>query len=247
MGVNINMKNLNHFLFFSFLFYFFVAPSINLSYAQDATSNCVITQIGNTGDNSSLPANCQSTNGGSNAGGNTAISKTALTLAAALEPCGVIDHTNYTTCAIPAIYKSNIPDPDAAAATLADEVTRLSGWPYQCIEFVQTVVAGTYKSPWNSWLDANSYINVNPYVVNDPSIQWTWIPIVGATPAEGDIPVFYHNHIAIITSIVDPTTGQVHIAEANVIWGSVGERNIVLPTFENDGIANDIAGWEHQQ
>src|SRR5437016_5968957 len=122
---------LNFFLFHSQVF------------AQTASSNCVITNIGNPG-NTILPPQCAS-------GGSTALSKTALALVAAAKPCGNISQSNYQ-CMSNNIQAGSMPFPEAAKVNIYNGLF-IHANPFQCINFVEVAVAGTYGNRWNYWPD----------------------------------------------------------------------------------------------
>ena len=230
-------------------------PYILKASADTFSSNCIINKIGNAPGN---PPGCNQTSPTNppTQGGNTPLSKTALALYADGSPCGDINKSNYQQCFIKNIttHATSYPNPQAAIANINYWVNNIDVSAYQCINFVETAVAGTYGGPWYEnnqlfWPDAIDVEGHSPYVQGNTSINWSWVPIAGATAVEGDIPVWAHNHIAIITAMIDPQRQVAQIDEANYDEnGDVNQRNVSLPNLNPvDGINNDIDGWEHQQ
>ncbi len=218
----------------------FIFISSGLVFAQDSNSNCVITNIG-TGNPNAIPPNCSQ----NSSSGTSNMASTAMALFDAGSPCGDINKSTYN-CMIRNIKYSSMPYPEAAASNISNGVNNVVD-PYQCINFVESTVAGTYGNIWDSWNNANWYIGQSPSVINNPSISWRWIYASSGTPVSGDVPVFTHNHIAVIIQVVDASRGVVKIVEANYDEnGDVNERQILLPP-ENpiSGINNDVAGWLH--
>lgn len=201
------------------------------AYAQTGQSNCWVTKVGNPQGQPTLPAGCNS-GGGLNTASDVALLANEIVEAAKSEPnCNkaIITANNYLC------LKAHMPQlphdkyPEAAFGQITSSAT--SYFYYQCVGFVQTVIAGlTNKRLDGGGGAASDYIKNVPtgyqFISNNGTIQPGDIPLWGG----GDF-----GHIAIATW-VNPDGNSFKVAEANFTAnGQLSNHRIVTK--------REVAGW----
>ena len=260
-------------IFFNTLLLIILLFPTSTAYAQDATSNCVITNIGNS-NLSSLPTNCQNSNNGgaqgsagtsqsgsyTNTGNRLVNHANELVLAAQTNcraatydyigaPAGTIAGaitSDDEQCLIQQINSLGWQYPSAAVSQVqlyADSFAP-SGVYYQCVGFVQTVIAGLYGGMLDNGGNAENFIG------NNQNFGYVYVSKASGQKIQpGDIALYSigsYGHIAIVIKEFDTNTPSnpynFVVAEANWLYDGY-INNTRMDSYNNPA----FVGWLHQQ
>ena len=245
------------FILFTFVFLVLLPSTSSISAAP--AHSCIITIVGKPTTTITPPEGCVFVS----VGANNDIAKAALALRIAanvdnipgdtypypVHPCnnGRIATGSYTCMMgnVGTSAQTMVPYPEAAKNEIDWEIHN-DYYIYQCIAFVETVIAATFGQHWGSPRDAITYIGTTQQIGTN---YWVYYK-KGSTPvAEGDIPVYNsavgssHGHIAVVSHVIDPARGVIEITDANFDLALDGVVQTRKTTINESG----LDGWLRKQ
>lgn len=246
-------------ILFAFFFLFWLPSTTSISAAP--VHDCIITVVGKPITTITPDAGCRFLSSGAN----NDIAKAALALRVAANPNNISGNTypypvvpcnngriatGSYQCMMDNIIPNSMPYPEAAKNEIDWEIHN-DYYIYQCIAFVETVIAAVYGQHWGSPHNAKTYIGTTQQIGTN---YWTYFKKSTTPVAEGDIPVYNEavcrgappdcpGHIAVVSKVIDAGRGVIEITDANFDSAEDG----IVQTRNTTTNESGMDGWLRKQ